>query len=162
MRYVNNKALQIIEEFEGLRLTPYLCPAGVWTIGIGTTRYEDGTRVKQDDPQITPERALELLKHDLKELVQLLDNFASARGLYLGDNKFSALISFMYNVGPGPVIQKGKLMHDGLVANDEAKIKRAFLSYTKITKIISKGTSKKIELPGLVKRRNAEMNLFFS
>lgn len=162
MRHVNIKALQIIEEFEGLRLKPYLCPANVWTIGIGTTRYEDGTPVKKDDPEITPDRALELLKHDLKQLVDLLDKFASARGLYLGDNKFSALISFMYNVGPSPVITRGKLMHDGLIANDDSKIKRAFLSYTKITKIISKGTSKKVELPGLVKRRNAEMNLFFS
>ena len=53
--------------FEGLYLKPYLCPDGVPTIGVGDTRYENGTRVTLADPPITRERAMELLDHELAE-----------------------------------------------------------------------------------------------
>lgn len=160
-RKINTKGLQLIEEFEGLRLTPYLCPANVPTIGIGTTCYPDGTKVTLSDPEITPAQALNYLSHDLKYFCDSLDLFALKHNLYLGDNKFSALVCFSYNVGLSAIVTKGKLMHDGLINNDSEKIKRAFLAYTKAT-TIKNGVAKKIELPGLVKRRNAEMNLFFS
>ena len=39
----------LIQKHEGCRLQAYLCPAGVWTIGWGTTRYPDGTPVKEGD-----------------------------------------------------------------------------------------------------------------
>lgn len=160
-RTINTRGLQLIEEFEGLRLKPYLCPANVPTIGIGTTKYPDGTPVKLEDPGITSSQALHFLNHDLKVFCEAIELFALKHNLYLGDNKFSAIVSFAYNVGLSPVVTKGKLMHDGLVNNDSEKIKRAFLAYTKAT-TIKNGIAKKIELPGLVKRRNAEMNLFFS
>jgi lysozyme len=43
--------------FEGLYLRPYLCPAGVPTIGVGSTRYLDGRAVSLADPPITREHA---------------------------------------------------------------------------------------------------------
>ena len=46
-------ALALMRRFEGLYLTPYLCPAGVPTIGYGATYYEDGTRVTLFDAAIT-------------------------------------------------------------------------------------------------------------
>ena len=33
----SEKAYSLIRQFEGLRLTSYRCPAGVWTIGYGHT-----------------------------------------------------------------------------------------------------------------------------
>ena len=39
----------IIKEFEGFRSQAYKCSAGKWTIGYGSTLYEDGTPVKQGD-----------------------------------------------------------------------------------------------------------------
>lgn len=47
--------------FEGCSLVPYLCPAGVPTIGFGATYYEDGRAVTLGDPPITKERAIQLL-----------------------------------------------------------------------------------------------------
>lgn len=161
MREINTKGLQIIEQFEGLSLTPYLCPANVYTIGIGTTIYPDGTKVKKDDPPITVDQAITYLKHDLRYFSEKIEIFCKKNSIYLGGNKFSALVSFAYNVGLSPIITKGKLMHDGLVNDDPSKIKKAFLSYTKVTKI-NNGIAKKVELAGLVKRRKAEMELFFS
>ena len=54
-------AAALARRFEGLYLTPYLCPAGVPTIGYGATYYEDGTRVTLRDAPITRERAEALL-----------------------------------------------------------------------------------------------------
>jgi lysozyme len=161
MRKINTKGLQLIEQFEGLKLTPYLCSAGVATIGIGTTVYPDGTRVTLTDPQITPGQALSFLEHDLKFFCNGIESFISKHNLKLGDNKFSALVSFAYNVGLSPIVTPGKLMYEGLTNNDEGKIKRAFLAYTKVTKITN-GVAKKIVVQGLVNRRQAEINLFFS
>ena len=42
-------AAALARRFEGLYLTPYLCPAGVATIGYGSIFYEDGTRVQLTD-----------------------------------------------------------------------------------------------------------------
>ena len=54
-------AAALCRRFEGLHLRPYLCPAGVPTVGYGATYYEDGTRVTLSDPPLTPQRAEELL-----------------------------------------------------------------------------------------------------
>lgn len=65
-----NRAIQLIVmlcmRFEGVYLLPYLCPAGVPTIGVGCTRYEDGTLVTLKDPAITRERATQLLLFKIK------------------------------------------------------------------------------------------------
>ena len=55
-------AAALAKSFEGLYLTPYLCPAGVATIGYGATYYENGTRVQLTDPPITRARAEALLE----------------------------------------------------------------------------------------------------
>lgn len=48
--------------WESVILTPYLCPAGVPTIGVGATYYEDGSSVTLNDAPITMERAIQLLE----------------------------------------------------------------------------------------------------
>ena len=40
---------ELIKKWEGLSLKAYKCPAGVWTIGYGTTFYPDGSKVKEGD-----------------------------------------------------------------------------------------------------------------
>jgi hypothetical protein len=52
----------IIAEYEGYRGQPYKCPAGVWTIGYGTTYYPNGTLVTPMDGAISKAKAMELLQ----------------------------------------------------------------------------------------------------
>jgi lysozyme len=47
----------LCRRFEGLFLQPYLCPAGVPSIGYGTTHYADGRAVTLKDPAITKAQA---------------------------------------------------------------------------------------------------------
>lgn len=79
---------------------PYLCPALVWTIGYGSTRYESGAAVAEGDHAITRERAHELLswslQRDLVTVYRLCPALADEP-----EHRAAAIASFVYNLGPG-------------------------------------------------------------
>ncbi|MER2519724.1 MAG: lysozyme [Bdellovibrionales bacterium] len=89
-RRINAEGLAIIKEFEGLHLTPYLCPAKVWTIGYGHTRTVRAGMV------LTREEAQDLLDEDLRLFERAAQRLVKVP---LNDNQFSALVSFVFNVG---------------------------------------------------------------
>lgn len=92
-------AAALARRFEGCYLRPYLCPAGVPTIGYGATYYEDGTRVTLFDPQIARERAESLLLWMVRtrylpvvlRLCPGIDN----------PERLAAIIDFTFNLGAG-------------------------------------------------------------
>lgn len=85
---------ELIKKYEGLSLKPYKCPAGVWTIGYGTTVYPDGTKVKPTDDPISISKADALLLHYvLNEILPKIQD------LHLTDNQNKALCSLIYNIG---------------------------------------------------------------
>jgi lysozyme len=84
--------------FEGLYLKPYLCPAGVPTIGIGSTLYEDGRKVTLADPPITALYAEFLLQLTLRR--DYLPGVIKASPVLLRyPNKLGAIMDFAYNCG---------------------------------------------------------------
>lgn len=85
----SEKGINLIKQFEGCKLTAYLCPAGVWTIGYGHTEG-----VNKGD-KITQDKAEELLKQDLSKFEDALNSY----GFAISQNQFDALISFMFNIG---------------------------------------------------------------
>jgi lysozyme len=92
-------AAALARRFEGCYLTPYLCPAGVPTIGYGATYYEDGTRVTLLDPAVTRERADALLLWMVRT-VYLPSVLRLCPGI---DNpqRLAAIIDFAFNLGAG-------------------------------------------------------------
>jgi len=91
----SDNVIKAIEHFEGCFLDSYLCPRGIWTIGLGTTRYESGAEVKQGE-HIIKERAYELMHHDLHQFEFYLNKNILVPLL---QHQFDALIIFMYNIG---------------------------------------------------------------
>jgi lysozyme len=87
----------IIKE-EGMVLHPYKDSAGIPTIGIGCTYYEDGTKVQMTDAPITEERAIQLFRHLATTFEQTVSR--SIR-LALTQNQFNALVSLCFNIGVG-------------------------------------------------------------
>ena len=90
-------ALALMRRFEGFYSRPYLCPAGVPTIGYGATYYEDGTLVTLRDAPISRERAETLLLYMVKK-VYLPQVLRLCPGLDHPD-RLAALIDFTYNLG---------------------------------------------------------------
>jgi lysozyme len=91
-------AATLCRRFEGLHLTPYLCPAGVPTIGYGATHYLDGRPVLLSDPPITRDAAERMLALQL-ERVYMPQTLALCPGLTGG--RLAALTDFAFNLGAG-------------------------------------------------------------
>ncbi|HBM91010.1 MAG TPA: muraminidase [Rhodospirillaceae bacterium] len=91
-RRINDAGIDLIKEFEGLRLKPYRCSSNVWTIGYGHTR------TVRLDMVITPGQAEQLLREDLRVAEKAVVRFVQVP---LSNHQFSALVSFVFNVGVG-------------------------------------------------------------
>jgi lysozyme len=92
-------AAALARRFEGLYLTPYLCPAGVPTIGYGATFYEDGTHVQLTDPAITRERAEALLLWMVR--TRFLPSVMRLCPGIDHPDRLASLIDFAFNLGAG-------------------------------------------------------------
>lgn len=147
MRKVNSAGIQLIKQFEGLHLKPYLDPIGIPTIGYGTIQYENGTKVSMKDAAITEARATELLQHEVDKKASAVEAMCKVQ---LNDNEFAALSSFSYNVGSG-ALQGSTLMKLLNAGSDRSAVADQFLRW-------NKAGGK--ELPGLTRRRQAERSLF--
>lgn len=92
-------AAALCRRFEGLSLKPYLCPAGVWTIGYGSTLHADGRKVARADAPITHAQADALLMLTLRRdyLPQTLALCPTADT----PGRLAALVDFAYNCGVG-------------------------------------------------------------
>lgn len=92
-------ASKLIQEFEGFRATAYKCPAGVWTIGFGSTYYSDGTLVTPQDTPVSRFGAVKLLDYHIDNVVvPVLERTIPTWGIMNGNQK-AAIISFAYNLG---------------------------------------------------------------
>jgi len=139
----SDKGVELIKNHEGLVLKAYLCPAGVWTIGYGHT-----AGVKSWD-SISPEQAEEFLKQDLKSSEMSVMRLVQKP---LNQNQFDALVSFVFNVGAGN-FQSSTLLKRVNANPNNPDIRGEFGRWIH-------GGGK--VLPGLIKRRKEEADLFFS
>ena len=139
-RQINRAGLDIVKQFEGCKLKAYICPAGILTIGFGST----GPHVKPG-MVITAEQADELLRSDLRRF----EDYVADHCGKTTDNQFAALVSFAFNVGEGALGKSTlrKLHMAGDYAGAHAQFARWNRGGGKI-------------LPGLVKRRAAEAKLY--
>lgn len=96
IKKTSKAGLDFIAQEEGLRLKPYKCSAGVATIGIGSTYYEDGRKVRLSDPAITKERAYTLFENVLKHYEMCV--YTCTRD-DINQNQFDALVSLAFNIG---------------------------------------------------------------
>lgn len=99
VRTATSEAERVVRPFEGLRLKPYICSAGVPTIGFGATYYLDGKRVTLNDPPITTEKAEQLLRYHLAKYELGVKKLLP--GVALTPYELGAAISFCFNLGLG-------------------------------------------------------------
>lgn len=154
---LDQKGIDFMIEVEGLSLKPYKCSAGVWTIGIGNTFYENGVKVRPTDKPITRERAISLFSLVSKQFEKDVTSLVKQP---ITQNQFNALFSFAYNVGSDIDVD---LIAEGL--GDSTLLKKVNINPNDptIAKEFAKWnkTGGKV-VPGLINRRNKEIKLYFT
>ena len=154
--------------FEGCKLKPYLCPAYIWSVGFGAVLYQDQIRLpvvrkegytgmlrtdyplRAEDSRVWSQQEVDaLFERDLvtfeRGVLRLVPGSAQHQGA------FDALVSFAYNAGLGN-LQRSQIRIKANRGEWEAAADH-LMDWTK-------GGGK--VLPGLVRRRKAERELFLS
>ncbi|MCL2660897.1 MAG: lysozyme [Acidobacteriaceae bacterium] len=133
--------LRMTKMFEGLSLTAYADSGGVWTIGYGHT----GLDIHQG-LTITREQADKLLTEDVARAAEAVNRLVKVP---LTQNQFDALVDFTFNLGPGALTGSTllRLLNSGDYNGAAAQFERW----------VHAGG---VPLPGLIRRRRAEAELF--
>ena len=97
---LKQEAVDLIKHFEGFRANPYLCSAGVPTIGYGSTFYSDGRKVTLQDPPITMPTADGLLELTLTKI--FIPGVLRVCPILINHpDELGAIVAFAYNLGVG-------------------------------------------------------------
>jgi lysozyme len=157
---VGDAGKQLIKVFEGVHRRPYLCPAVLWTIGVGRVLYPEQIKLK------VPERRLYPLKpeHDKEWTDESIDLLFDADLLKFesgvlrlcpdsiaSQSQFDALVAFSFNCGLGAL--QASTLRRLYNAGDIAGAAQEFVKWNKAAGQV---------LPGLTRRRLAEQSLFLS
>ena len=142
---INQAGLDLIKRWEGLRLEAYICPAGVATVGYGSTG--DHVYLGMTITEAEAERLLRL------DLTRFEDVISCSIKVPLTDNMYGALVSWAFNVGCGAV-QNSTLVRR--LNNGEPRERVISEELPRWTK--ANGQT----LQGLVNRRQAEIELALS
>ena len=140
---VSPKGRQAIKEREGLRLKAYQDGAGVWTIGYGST---DGVQAGDVISEAEADR-----RFDEVDLPRHVDGVKLALVREPTQKQFDAMCSLAYNIGVG-AFAKSTVCRT-FNAGDMMAAASAFGLWCKIR---DPKTKKKIDSPGLIKRRAME------
>ena len=144
----SKKGLDLIKEFEGFRSETYICPTGHPTIGYGH-KLKPG---EEFPVGITRDKADALLREDVAGTETGVENAAKVA---LNQNQFDALVSFAFNVGIGNLIRSTLLRKLNMGDYDGAAEEFGRWVYGTVN-------GEKQRLPGLIRRREAETELFKS
>ena len=145
---LSDNGFRLLGELEGIVLRPYKDSVGIPTIGIGSTYYEDGTKVKMTDKAITKERAIQLAKNVVKSFEQQVNKSIL---LPMTQNQFDAMVLLCYNIG------KSGFARSSVVKNfNSGNLQKAADSFL----LWNKAGGRVVQ--GLVNRRKKERSLFLS
>jgi lysozyme len=150
-------AYPLIKKWEDFRAKPYLCPAGVWTIGYGTTHKPSGSPVKGDDPEIDEATATAYMEVHCERLLAQITALVT---VHLTWFELAAMVALTYNIGVG--------IHDGHTGDfadssivrcaNAQDYKGAATHFLDWDKAHIKGVLQVV--PGLLARRQDEAALF--
>lgn len=145
---INRATVDLVKEFEGFSAKAYKCPAGIWTIGYGTTANAGVGIAPKEGMTISRSDAEGYLHGALEKFAAQIEDAITAP---INENEFGAFVSLAYNIGPSAFRKSSALRHFN--AGDKAKAASAILLWNKAGGKV---------LKGLTRRREAERKLFLT
>jgi len=149
MRKITDSSLNLLMELEGFRSHPYKDSGGRYTIGFGSTFYNNGKPVQISDSPLTKEQAKQILVLNLTSYENYVEKAITST---ISDNQFSALVLFTYNLGFGNLF-KSSLRKEININPNSDKIPPLWLEWNKVNGKYSQGVEN---------RRQKELDLYFS
>ena len=141
---ISFNGIKLIKDMEGFEAKAYKCPKGVWTIGYGTTKWigkpvEAGMTITEKEAELALQSDLAWAQTAVNKLVKVP----------MKQGMFDALVSFVYNIGESAFANSTllKLLNKKQYELAAAQFERWVYAGNKV-------------LPGLVKRRKLERNMF--
>lgn len=149
--HINKATVDLVKRWEGFKARAYLCPAGVLTVGYGTTNRAGipGVQITRDTV-VNKLQAEEWLRLGLEKFAGEIRPHITAP---INENELGAFVSLAYNIGPKAFRGSSALRHFN--AGDKAKAAASIRLWNKATV-----NGKRVVLRGLVSRRNDEVALF--
>lgn len=145
---VSAKGRALIKHHEGVRLKPYKCPAGLWTVGVGHL-IGDGKTLPDDWNRLfTVDEVDAILAKDLERFELAVSRYCPVP---LTQGQFDALVSFAFNVGAGAL--QRSTVRQKTIRGEKENAADALLAWSKAGGKV---------LPGLLRRRQDERALFLS
>jgi len=141
----SDHGIAFIKRWEGVKLKAYLCPANVWTIGVGHTAAM-GEPKPVSGMKITEAEADAILRRDLGSIERDVEKAVTVR---LNQRQFDTLVSFVFNVGIG-AFRKSTLLKK-LNASRYDEVPSELMKWTRAGGRV---------VQGLVNRRKAEADLW--
>lgn len=141
---------KLCRQFEGLRLEPYKCPAGIPTIGYGSTKHPNGMKVQMSDQNISEETAELMLGHEVEYFINATARLCPIL-LTQPPNKLAAIADFSFNLGVGRLKQstlRRCINNEDWEESGDQLLRWVWAAGRK--------------LPGLIKRRQVERSLFLN
>ena len=145
---LSSNGFRLLGELEGIVLKPYRDSVGIPTIGIGSTYYEDGTKVRMADKPITTERAIQLAKNVVKSFEAKVNKVIL---LPMTQNQFDSMVLLCYNIGESGFARSSVVRHFN--KGNLQKAADSFLLWNKAGGRV---------LRGLTNRRKKERELFLT
>lgn len=143
----SEQGIKMIIAFEGIEEKAYKCPSGVWTIGVGHTGEVDDRPINAG-MHITQEKAMQLLRQDLAHFEEYINAEPYAKKLQ--QHQFDALVSFVFNIGTA-AFHSSTMRRKLCSGADNDSVAAEFGRWI---------YGKKGMLPGLVRRRKIEAEMF--
>ena len=154
---ISKKGIDLIKHFEGVKNRPYLCPALLWTIGVGSVLYPEQAKLPMSERKAYPlrpehnriwseEEIDRLFSHDVSRFERGVERYVTVP---LSQGEYDCLVAFSFNLGLG-TLQKSTLRQK-LNRGDKAGALESLLKYNKAGGKV---------LKGLDLRRKAEAALF--
>lgn len=146
---LDDNGYKLIQGFEGLSLVPYLCKAGISTIGYGNTFYPSGKKVTMQDAPISLATAKWMFKETADKFAADVNKMIKAN---INQNQFNAIVSLAYNIGLAG-LAKSSLLKKVNANPSDPTITNSFMIWNKAGGKV---------LNGLTKRRAIEAKLYFA
>ena len=125
----------MLAHHEGVRVKPYKCPAGLWTIGVGHLIGDGKSLPPEWNRTFTLKEVYDLLATDVQKFERGVERLLP--NVKLSQNEFDALVSFSFNLGLG-TFQRSTI-RQALLRGDKVAAIESLLKYNKAGGKILKG-----------------------